>query len=315
MPGLTVTEKSHWRDRIAARIDKAVERIKARHPALFDRIAREAHAQALTSLGLAEAHAELEAIKAEEAALARRKKHAQRSMIATLRSVPIDEVGDSFSVRYGGDLGLPHEVAEAITRRQAAHQEQLLADDPIGREIARLEAEKDNAARHRLAGDLADPDQATLDQGRRAARRRADDPGARGAGDRAGRRRPDAEETTDRATPARPASAPSLLRWNRPTEPGRLHRLRIRPGLELDLARFERDRQEAILQRAERRDDRGRRAVRVAARPGLVRPDRGGARTGGRGRGGRFVRRIESFPPKLIGDDGRSDAAAHRRFS
>ena len=144
MPGLTVTEKSHWRDRIAARIAKAVERIKARHPALFDRIAREAHAQALTTLGLADAHAELEAIKAEEAVLARRKKQAQRAMIATLRSVPIDEVGDCFSVRYGSELGLPHEVAEAITRRQSAHQEQMLADDPIGREIAKLEGEKDS---------------------------------------------------------------------------------------------------------------------------------------------------------------------------
>ena len=140
MPGLTVTEKSHWRDRIA----RAVERIKARQPALFDRIAREARARALTTLGLSDAHAELEAIKAEEAVLDRRKKQAQRSMVATLRSVPIDEVSDSFSVRYGSELGLPHEVAEAITRRQSAHQEQMLADDPIGREIARLESEKDS---------------------------------------------------------------------------------------------------------------------------------------------------------------------------
>ena len=142
MPGLTVTEKSHWRDRIAARIARAVERVKARHPALFDRIAREAHAQALTTLGLAEPHAELEAIKAEGAALDRRRKQAQRSMVATLRSLPIDEIGDSFNIRYGSELGLPNEVAEAITRRQSAHQEQMLADDPIGREIAKLEAEK-----------------------------------------------------------------------------------------------------------------------------------------------------------------------------
>ena len=144
MPGLTVSEKNHWRERIAARIARAVERIKARHPALFDRIAREAHAQALASLGLADAHADLEAIKAEEVTLARRKKQAQKAMIATLRSTPIDEVGDSFHVRYGSELGLPNEVAEAITRRQSAHQEQLLADDPIGREIAKLEAEKDS---------------------------------------------------------------------------------------------------------------------------------------------------------------------------
>ena len=139
MAGLTVTEKSHWRDRIAARIARAVERIKARHPALFDRVAR----QALSSLGLADAYAELEAIKADEVALARRKKQAQRLMIATLRGTPVDEVADSFSIRYVSELALPHEVAEAITRRQSAHQDQLLADDPIGREIARLEAEKD----------------------------------------------------------------------------------------------------------------------------------------------------------------------------
>jgi hypothetical protein len=81
MPGLTVTEKSHWRDRIAARIARSAERIKSRHPALFDRVTREAHTQALASLGLADAYAELESIKAEEAALGRRKKQAQRAMI------------------------------------------------------------------------------------------------------------------------------------------------------------------------------------------------------------------------------------------
>jgi hypothetical protein len=144
MPALTVAEKNHWRDRIAARIEKAAEKIKARHPALFDRVRRDAHAEALRSLRLAEPYAELEAIKAEEAALARRRKQTQKSMIATLRSVPIDEVADNFGIRYGSELGLPHEVAEAITRRQAAHQAQLLADDPVGREIAHLEAEKDH---------------------------------------------------------------------------------------------------------------------------------------------------------------------------
>jgi len=144
MPALSVTEKTHWRDRIAARIDKAVERVKSRHPALFDRVRREAHAESLRSLGLAAPYAELEAVQAEEAALARRKKRAQRAMIASLRGIPIDEVSDSISVRYGSELPLPFEAAEAIAKRQAAHQDQLLADDPVGREIARLEAEKDH---------------------------------------------------------------------------------------------------------------------------------------------------------------------------
>src|SRR5262249_25961894 len=139
MPGLTVSEKTHWKDRISARIARRMETLKAQHPALFDRIKRDAHAQALLSLGLAESYAELAAIEAEEEALAKRKKRAQRSMLATLRGVPLDEVDDHISVRYGSELQLPHEVAESITKRSAAHQEQLLAGDPIGLKIARLE--------------------------------------------------------------------------------------------------------------------------------------------------------------------------------
>src|SRR5262249_15890441 len=141
--GLTVSEKTHWKDRISARIARRMEAIKAEHPALFDRIKREAHAQALQSLGLAGAYAELEAIEAEEGALGKRKKRAQRTMIASTRGVPLEEVDDHISVRYGSELPLPHEVADSISKRSAAHQEQLLANDPIGVQIARLEAERD----------------------------------------------------------------------------------------------------------------------------------------------------------------------------
>ncbi len=144
MPGLTVSEKQHWKDRIAARIARKVEAIKSEHPALFDRARREAHAQALGSLGLAGPYAELETVQAEEAALARRKRRAQRAMIAAIKGVPAEEVSDNFAVRYGTELPLPAEAFEAIARRQAAHQGRLLADDPIGRQVAVLEAEKDS---------------------------------------------------------------------------------------------------------------------------------------------------------------------------
>ena len=144
MPGLTVSEKQHWKDRIAMRIARKVEAIKSEHPALFDRARRDAHGQALQSLGLAGPYGELEAVQAEEAALARRKKRAQRAMIAALKGIPVKEVPDNFAVRYGTELPLPAEAAEAISRRQAAHQERLLADDPVGMRVAALEAEKDN---------------------------------------------------------------------------------------------------------------------------------------------------------------------------
>jgi hypothetical protein len=143
MPGLTVTEKEFWKARIAARIERRVEAIRAQHPALFERVKRESHAQALASLGLAAAYAELESIHADKLDMMRREKRAQRSMLAALRGLPIEEVCDSFSVKYGVELPVPLEAADAIIRRQAAHREQILADDPVGREIARLGAEKD----------------------------------------------------------------------------------------------------------------------------------------------------------------------------
>ncbi len=144
MPSLTVAEKNHWRDRIAARIDRAVERIKAAHPATFEKARRDAHDDALASLGLAGPHAELESIRVAEADLSRRKSLAQRTMLSILRGVPIHEVSDAFSVRYGPELPLPTEAALAISKRQSAHQERLLADDPVGRQVAGLEVEKDN---------------------------------------------------------------------------------------------------------------------------------------------------------------------------
>ena len=65
-------------------------------------------------------------------------------MLAALRGVPIEEVSDSFSVRYGPELPLPVEAAAAIDKRQSVHRDELLADDPVGREVAKLEAEKEH---------------------------------------------------------------------------------------------------------------------------------------------------------------------------
>ena len=143
MAGLTVSEKPHWKERLAVRFKAAVERIKARHPATFARLGREARARALESLGLAGPYADLEAIQAEEAATARRKRQVQRQLVAAVRGVPIEEVPDSISVRYGAELPLPVEVGVALERRQAAHLDALLADDEVGREVRRLEAEQE----------------------------------------------------------------------------------------------------------------------------------------------------------------------------
>jgi hypothetical protein len=144
MAHLTMTEKEHWKTRIPARIDRSIETIQSKHPALFDRVKREAHALALDSFGVSQSYAEMENIQVDEIALARREERAQRTMVAALRGVPLESVVDSIEIRYGQEMPLPVEVAGAIAKRQAAHREQLLAEDPIGQELAGLRNEREN---------------------------------------------------------------------------------------------------------------------------------------------------------------------------
>jgi K+-sensing histidine kinase KdpD len=138
MPGLTVTEKSHWKERIARRIDKRIELISANDPNLMDRISRLAQERALESLGLTKLQAELAAIEEQEQELASRQEHVHRAMLAAVRRVPIAQVTDSCHGYLHSD------VANSIERRKAVHEEELLAADTVGQEILRLRLEKEN---------------------------------------------------------------------------------------------------------------------------------------------------------------------------
>ena len=139
MPGLTVTEKTHWRDRIAARIDRRIEAIIAEDPGLMDRVQAEARRRALRSLGLDELQAELDAVVEERKALDRREKRAQKAMIARLQGIPAEEVSDSAIYSYH----FQQTVGAAGRKRQAVHEEQLLGEQDRGRRILGLRAEKD----------------------------------------------------------------------------------------------------------------------------------------------------------------------------
>jgi hypothetical protein len=138
MANLTVAEKTHWRDRIEAKINQRIETILAAEPGLMDRVRREARGRALTSLGLAEFEDELDQIARQKTALEKRDRQARRSMLARIRGVAVEEV----EVRYYGSRD--PEVDAAITKRQAVHEDELLAGHELGRQVLRLRAEKDN---------------------------------------------------------------------------------------------------------------------------------------------------------------------------
>jgi hypothetical protein len=137
MPGLTVTEKEHWKERISRRIDKKIEAIAAEQPNLMDRVQRESREKALQSLGLAELQTEHDRLEAEKTTIEKRQQAIEKEMLAKVRGVPVDDIEDRFF--YNADT----EVTNAIQRRQKVHEDELFAQDPIGQKILALRLEKD----------------------------------------------------------------------------------------------------------------------------------------------------------------------------
>ncbi|NQU24426.1 MAG: hypothetical protein HQ567_24350 [Candidatus Nealsonbacteria bacterium] len=137
MSGLTVTEKEHWKSRIARRIDKRVEAITAGDPNFFERIERDARQRALESLSLAEYQTELDEIERQKETMEKRAKRLHKAMLAKVRGVEPDDLDDYFSYRHDS------EVDNAVKRRKAVHEDELLAESELGQQVLRLRQEKD----------------------------------------------------------------------------------------------------------------------------------------------------------------------------
>jgi hypothetical protein len=138
MANLTVAEKTHWRDRIQARIDRRIEAITAGEPGLIERMKQEARVRALASLGLAEFQEELDRIVAQRAELDRRDAQIRKEMLARVRGVSADDL-DCYARVHDHP-----EIRAAITKRQALHEEELLAGHELGRQVLKLRAEREN---------------------------------------------------------------------------------------------------------------------------------------------------------------------------
>ncbi len=137
MSGLTVTEKEHWKNRIARRIEKRIEAITAGDPNFFERIQRDARQRALESLGLAEYQMELDEIERQKETREKREKRLHKAMLAKVRGVEPDDLDDYFSYRHDS------EVDNAVKRRKAVHEDELLAESELGQQVLTLRQERD----------------------------------------------------------------------------------------------------------------------------------------------------------------------------
>src|SRR4051794_19284843 len=61
-------------------------------------------------------------------------------MVARPRGIPAEEVPEGATLGYQ----FQHTINAAVQKRQAAHEDELLAEHPIGRDILRLRAEEEH---------------------------------------------------------------------------------------------------------------------------------------------------------------------------
>ena len=139
MPGLTVAEKNHWKDRLSKRIDRRIETIAAEEPNLLDRVKRDARARAMQSLNVAELQVDVDAIEQQEETLDKRKSLLHRTMLARVRRVPLETIDQHYTPTHYNN-----EVENAVKSRQSIHEDELLADCEIGRRILTLQREKES---------------------------------------------------------------------------------------------------------------------------------------------------------------------------
>ena len=139
MANLTVAEKTHWRDRIQARIDRRIEAITAGEPGLMERIKHEARGRAL---GVARP-GRLPGGAGPD------RRPAGRAGSAG-HAAPQGDAGEGprrvgrRSRRLQPRARPPRDPCAAIGKRQTLHEEELLAGHELGRQVLRLRAEREN---------------------------------------------------------------------------------------------------------------------------------------------------------------------------
>jgi hypothetical protein len=138
---ITVSEKSHWKDRIARRIDHRIETLVAKgDPPLPQRVAEQARARAYESLGIGAQQAEMSKLQEQKGEIEKRERRLQAEQRSVINGTPVDVELGRGSYYGRGDP----EIESAVTSRARALEGDILAESELGRQVLSLRAEKDN---------------------------------------------------------------------------------------------------------------------------------------------------------------------------
>ena len=140
--GLTVAEKTHWKDRIAKRIDQRIETLVAvQDPTLLQRVIEQAREKAYESLGIAAQQREFKALKRQRDEMEGRERRLKAEQRAVLNGTSVDA---ELERGYFGFGRSDHEVENAVQARARALEADILAASDLGKQVLGLRGEKDN---------------------------------------------------------------------------------------------------------------------------------------------------------------------------
>jgi hypothetical protein len=134
--GLTVTEKEHWRSRIARKIERAIdELIQKNEPQFKDDIAKKARTLALDAFGGSKLLDRRTKLKADYDKLKSEIKFVERELLAGARGVPVESIDDEHAFDY--------RFEPCLKERQQIIEQELMAKHPLGQRILRLQNEEE----------------------------------------------------------------------------------------------------------------------------------------------------------------------------
>ena len=132
---LTVKEKEHWKASIDRKVQRAIDAIYAQgKPEFRDWIQKESRRKALQSLGILELQDRDNAITQEIRVLTEEQRDLEKKLLDKVRAQ---------CPEYKVDYPYQFSVEGATKLRQKQFERELLAEDPFGRKILRLQDEQE----------------------------------------------------------------------------------------------------------------------------------------------------------------------------
>ncbi len=131
---ITITEKQHWKERIESKINKRIDQIRLLDSKLFQHLDEQSRSAAITQANLAAEFSRLAQLDKDEAEL----KSNQNEILNTIHAALC---GKDTSYSHYNCRG---NIEEKLRRLKVTHLEELMRQHEQGREVLKLNSERDN---------------------------------------------------------------------------------------------------------------------------------------------------------------------------